>query len=161
MKFLTVSLKTAFFFFPHLACSRRDKCINRRLKKTPNKVGAEEDAAPNPAEGQQRCATHTQCPGVLGGGVPRTGHSPGVALVCSAFTEFCFITKIVSISSSCLQRGGGGGLRCSPADVFVAEMLYVCPWARCARCKMGGCGAGCHTRNLWRALKTMPKHAKA
>lgn len=161
MKFLTVSLKTAFFFFPHLACSRRDKCINRRLKKTPNKVGGRGGCRSQPRRGAAALCHAHSVPGGVGGGVPRTGHSPGVALVCSAFTEFCFITKIVSISSSCLQRGGGGGLRCSPADVFVAEMLYVCPWARCARCKMGGCGAGCHTRNLWRALKTMPKHAKA
>lgn len=57
----------------------------------------------SPAEGQQQ-------QGARGGRaqlvpVSRTGHSPGVALLCSAF---CFITKIASISSSCLQGGVEG-----------------------------------------------------
>lgn len=113
MKFLTVSLKTAFFFFPHLACSRRDKCINRRLKKTPNKVGAEEDAAPNPAEGQQRCATHTQCPGVLGGGCPGQVTARGWPSCVLRSLNFASSPKSCQYHQV-VYRGGAGGAALLP-----------------------------------------------
>lgn len=139
--------------FPHLACSYRDKCTKRCLNK---KGGGGENTPLAPSAGA--AAPWPSTP--LGSGASTafsTSRTPSDPLpplpgccwihaartscrlgglkwlfhdVSCVYGEICFITKIVSIPSSCLQSTEEGwgvpGACLALADVLIAAMLCVC-----------------------------------